>query len=69
MPKRTIFAPLGGTHKGHDKIENILCLCPNHHALCDLGAIRLDLATLRQVEGHKIGRGFTEYHNTKLFRG
>jgi len=58
-----------GKHEGRDKKANLLCLCPNHHALCDFGAIRLDLAKLRQVEGHKIGREFIDYHNTKLYRG
>ena len=46
-----------------------LCLCPNHHAWCDLGAIRLDLAKLRRVDEHDIGREFIDYHNTKLYPG
>lgn len=31
--------PLGGRHEGPDRIENILCLCPNCHTLFDLGGI------------------------------
>jgi len=30
--------PLGSPHDGPDTAGNILCLCPNHHALFDLGA-------------------------------
>ncbi len=31
--------PLGQPHNGPDVPDNVLCLCPNHHALFDLGAI------------------------------
>ncbi|WP_078063253.1 YDG/SRA domain-containing protein [Solirubrum puertoriconensis] len=30
--------PLGAPHHGPDKLDNVLCLCPNHHVLFDLGA-------------------------------
>lgn len=30
--------PIGEPHNGPDTRSNILCLCPNHHALFDLGA-------------------------------
>jgi putative restriction endonuclease len=33
--------PLGVPHNGPDIESNILCLCPNHHALFDDGAIAL----------------------------
>ena len=29
--------PLGGEHKGLDTQENMLVVCPNHHAMLDLG--------------------------------
>ena len=38
--------PLGKPHDGPDVAENIVCLCPNHHAACDLGAIRLAVVVL-----------------------
>jgi len=38
--------PLGRPHYGPDIEGNILVLCPNHHALCDLRAIELDLKGL-----------------------
>lgn len=31
--------PLGMPHFGSDTIDNILCLCPNHHTELDLGGI------------------------------
>lgn len=34
--------PLGKPHYGPDTMSNILCLCPNHHALFDKGGLYLD---------------------------
>lgn len=34
--------PLGKPFNGPDIKENMLCLCPNHHKLFDMGAIRVD---------------------------
>lgn len=31
--------PLGAPHNGADVVENLLCLCPNHHTLFDRGGI------------------------------
>jgi HNH endonuclease len=58
--------PLGIPHSGLDVAENILVLCPNHHALCDYGIIRLDLSSIRMVSGHTVGPQFVEYHNSRL---
>lgn len=55
--------PLGHPHNGPDTRANILILCPNHHAMCDLGAIGLDLASVHQHEQHKIDARFVHYHN------
>ncbi len=60
--------PLGSLHDGPDVLSNIVCLCPNHHAACDLGAIRLSRAKLRQVNGHLIGQEFIGYHNDRIFQ-
>ena len=43
--------PLGKPHNGPDEVENILCLCPNHHVLFDRGAIGV------QSDGSLIGVG------------
>ncbi|MDJ0825831.1 MAG: YDG/SRA domain-containing protein [Rhodobacter sp.] len=34
--------PLGTPHDGPDELENLLCLCPNHHVLLDRGALAID---------------------------
>ncbi len=58
--------PLGRPHSGPDSTENMLVLCPNHHAMCDYGAIRLSLEMLTVNDGHTIGAKFLKYHNTKV---
>ena len=59
--------PLGRDHKGPDIAGNVICLCPNHHAECDLGVRRLSLKTLRQVEGHTVEKAFIDYHNKHIY--
>ena len=62
--------PLGSPHNGPDTQDNIVCLCPNHHVLFDLGGISIadDLsiigedAKLRVVPYHTIGREHLKYH-------
>lgn len=34
--------PLGKPHNGEDTTENLICLCPNHHVMFDIGAIGID---------------------------
>lgn len=60
--------PLGAGHLGPDIIENILCVCPNHHAALDLGAIRVSMGDLRFVDGHSIHADFIDYHNNVIFK-
>ena len=46
------ITPLGAPHNGPDIWENILCLCPNHHAMFDLGTFAIqDDHTLTGLEG------------------
>ncbi len=62
--------PLGAQHNGPDAPENILCLCPNHHVLFDLGAFGVaeDLSLLgadgrlHAVTRHQIDRLQLAYH-------
>ncbi|QVL30245.1 HNH endonuclease [Telmatocola sphagniphila] len=61
--------PLGSPHNGPDVIDNILCVCPNHHAMCDFGAIELDLEKLETAEGHSLNQKYLDYHNQKIFKG
>ncbi len=61
--------PLGEPHKGPDSMENILCLCPNCHVVCDFGVIQLCMEKLTQHPGHIIRARFIDYHNKKIYRG
>lgn len=55
--------PLGAPHLGPDTADNILVLCPTHHAMCDLLAVRLARDTLRFVGDHRLANIHLEYHN------
>lgn len=48
---------------GPDILENVICVCPNCHALLDFAAISLDLATLRLHQKHMLGEKYIDYHN------
>ncbi|MBD2056201.1 HNH endonuclease [Oculatella sp. FACHB-28] len=44
--------PLGIPHNGSDAINNLLCLCPNHHVLFDYGTFSIaDDLSLLGIEG------------------
>jgi 5-methylcytosine-specific restriction enzyme A len=60
--------PLGGGHNGADVVENVLCVCPNHHVLLDYGAIVIDKSKLRCVDGHEVNDEYIHYHNTVIFK-
>jgi len=61
--------PLGSPHNGPDIAENIIVLCPNHHALCDFRAIELSLDQIRLHPNHKISHEFIDYHNRNACNG
>lgn len=62
--------PLGVPHNGPDTSDNILCLCPNHHVMFDLGAFSIqdDLkligidGELLVKKGHEISITHLKYH-------
>src|SRR5262249_52335495 len=62
--------PLGSPHDGPDVAENVLCFCPNHHVLFDLGAFSIadDLSLigidgcLRTIVCHNIDLAHLAYH-------
>lgn len=71
--------PLGADHEGVDSEHNLLCLCPNHHALLDLGAFTIsdnydliDLAgngvrgRLRTAAQHTIDQPHLRYHRVNV---
>ena len=55
--------PLGKPHDGPDVAGNIIILCPNHHAMCDYGAMRLSRSEIRHHPAHQIHDQFIYYHN------
>lgn len=67
--------PLGAPHNGPDVIENILCLCPNHHAMLDYGGFSvLEDFSLIGMAGkltvhpkHRIGNEYLRYHLTHFY--
>ena len=63
--------PLGRPHNGPDVLENILCLCPNHHVMFDVGAFGVadDFTLIGGLSGslrlkprHAIGKEYLKYH-------
>ena len=73
-PQELIIA-LGKPHNGPDVIDNILCLCPNHHVLFDGGGIYIDdagivrefatnkaIGQLRTSPKHPINFEYVRYH-------
>lgn len=74
--------PLGLRHAGPDVPSNLLCLCPNDHALFDHGALWIDesltiwvsatgepIGTLRTVAGHAIDLDALAYHRDQIVTG
>jgi hypothetical protein len=55
--------PLGGIHEGHDVAENVLCVCPTHHAELDFGIWDIALGKLRTADGHEVGEEYVRYQN------
>jgi putative restriction endonuclease len=62
--------PLGRPHDGSDELENLLCLCPNHHVLFDNGAFGITdtlnfvkaNGKLTVVRGHNINAEHLRFH-------
>jgi 5-methylcytosine-specific restriction protein A len=55
------IVPLGRPHNGADRLENMVCVCPNDHVLLDLRAIPLkDLKVLK----HEISPQYVSFHNS-----
>jgi putative restriction endonuclease len=62
--------PLGKPHDGPDTYENLICLCPNHHTLFDIGGFTIaDDLTLIGIEGslhmhatHTLNSAHLKYH-------
>lgn len=67
--------PLGAPHNGSDTSDNIICLCPNHHVMFDLGAFSIadDLSLvgvsgkLKVSDKHRINVDHIRYHREHYF--
>lgn len=67
--------PLGSPHNGADTTENLLCLCPNHHKMLDMGSMSInDDLTLIGVDGslvvkqgHEVSIEALKYHREHFF--
>lgn len=69
--------PLGRPHLGADHMENLLCLCPNHHTQLDIGGLwisddmvaihtssREPVGTLSWRKRHRVTRENLAYHRS-----
>ena len=54
--------PLGMPHNGPDCLENMICVCPNHHVLLDLKSMALDVSNLTYVK-HEISDEYINIYN------
>ena len=67
--------PLGKPHNGPDTIDNLLCLCPNHHVMFDKGIFSIDKDfSLIGIEGiftkhpdHYIYPDNLKYHRDHIY--
>lgn len=74
--------PLGKPHNGPDSFDNIIVLCPNHHAEFDYGiiAIKDDFTIIHKMadnefiykpiillKGHNINTDFLKYHMNEIY--
>lgn len=69
------IVPLGEPHNGRDSIDNLLCLCPNHHKMLDFGAFGIndDLKLIGKLTGeltvhknHKIHPDAFRHHRNRF---
>ncbi len=68
--------PLGAPHHGPDTLGNVLCLCPNHHVLFDLGSFGVATdymllglpGRLRIQDAHPPDLGQLAYHRQHIYQ-
>ena len=58
--------PLGSPHDGPDRLDNLLCVCPNHHVELDYRLTKLRLSDLRTVKAHGLLAIHLNYHNALI---
>jgi len=57
--------PLGAPHNGTDDSDNIIIVCPNHHATLDYGGCSINLEELA-LRRHEISTDNVCYHNEEI---
>lgn len=75
MPSQAHIKPLGAPHNGPDIIENIICLCPNHHVKFDFGGFSIldnfeligEKGFLKVNPKHRIKLEFLRYHRQTFY--
>jgi HNH endonuclease len=60
--------PLGGRHKGLDVAGNVIIVCPNCHAACDMAGRLISVKELRTDLRHRISDTAITYHNALVGR-
>jgi predicted restriction endonuclease len=66
--------PLGGVHRGKDTNDNMLVVCPNHHAMFDYGIpefvalnlVRIGTENFKLTMKHSFSDQVMAYHNECL---
>lgn len=75
--------PVGKPHNGKDGFPNTIVVCPQHHAMFDLGAIAIEPESYlvkywnkdegkknsRLILNHDLDPACVQYHHRKIFRG
>lgn len=59
--------PLGRPHHGADTAENIIVVCPNHHAMLDYGVIKIGPECITAKGKHQISFASIAYHNQNIY--
>ncbi len=76
-------SPHGGYERGYDRIDNAICLCPNHHREMHMGLFYIEPesyrivyhdesqefhdSVLRRSSDHELGDVFLNYHRDAMF--
>ena len=68
--------PLGKPHNGKDLLNNLLCLCPNHHVMFDKGYFGISEdnslmgidGRLTMLKQHEVDSANIQYHNEYIYQ-
>ncbi|MFL1022929.1 HNH endonuclease [Vibrio parahaemolyticus] len=55
--------PLSKEHNGPDIEGDLICVCPNHHAMLDYCSLKLDVSFIVKNSKHEITKEFIDYSN------